>query len=227
MATAASAAAEAAAPEAKPTQRQVVHVRSAWGKPRAVTPKAAAPRAQVVSPRVIHVRSAWGSKRPSTMSPKATVPSAKPVTPRVVHVRSAWGASRPSARVPRASRTPVKAPVIASATFGGAPVTRTPSATPTTVRAPVMASVSKARSTAAGVGVSAPAQKIAIPSYVTAAVTGTATLASEAGSGGSDAETTPGALSTFLPPALAVAFVGACLALSHASAVIGAGLPLN
>lgn len=79
------------------------------------------------------------------------------------------------------------------------------------------------RSAAPVAGVGKPADKIAMASFVTAAASGTSSLGADA----DNMEAMPIALRTFVPPAVAAAFVGACLALSHASAVIGAGLPLN
>lgn len=211
--------AEVAAPsvETEAVHPKVVHVRSAWGKPRIP-----------VKRQVVYVRPFWG--KPRSVTPKASAPPAEAATPRVVHVRSAWGARRSyvgSPRVPRASPK-VKMPVSASAPKYSVPVMPARSMPAPARQLPVLASVSAARSsTAPFTGGSAPAEKMVMPSYVTAAVTGTSTLATEADLNGADNATMPIALRTIVPPAVAAAFVGACLALSHASAVIGAGLPLN
>ncbi|GAB0493930.1 hypothetical protein MMPV_005217 [Pyropia vietnamensis] len=207
----------ALAAEIESAPPKVVHVRSAWGAPRTPVPR-----------QVVHVRPSWG--KPRTVTVKATAPPTEAVTPRVVHVRSAWGARRSyigSPRVPRASPK-IKMPVSASAPKISAPVMPARSMPTPAIRPPVLASTSAARSsTVPGTNANAPAEKVIMPSYVTAAMTGASTLSPETDVSGADNATMPIALRTIVPPAVAAAFVGACLALSHASAVIGAGLPLN
>jgi len=185
------------APRAAPATVKTPSVAVAAPAPAKVTER--------VTPRVIHVRSAWGKTG-------SVAPVVKP-TRKVIHVHSSWRKTTP------AKATPVKATSVKTTSVKGPAASRVSSVR---VKAPV--SSSTPTRTAPVTRTAAPV----VPDFVSAALTGVTEPASVAVAAPvEEDDKISAAMRTLVTPALTMAFVGACLALSHVGAVIGAGLPLN